>query len=289
MENTKVITIIVGKPGKGKTVFTANIIANKILNSRSDYINLKREIKYLKQGGFNYLELPPQKHLIYTDFKFRINRKIESYYIDGYKLGLPNPYFETTFIPPYSTIFLDEAQRYYDSRNTKSLRTEVYNWFQLHRQNHYNIYLVCQRVENIDINIRALADSIIVIDDLKLKTNEFGAVEHFKWITREFESPDTAEEYCRKKDREEVSILGKKVIIESHLPLFRYYDSFGNKPVFFNGKENSPFDYYIERKYNYSVESFVEYNENHYFTAPKGYWKSADYDKKVNKKMEVNT
>jgi len=289
MENTKVITIIVGKPGKGKTVFTANIIANKILNSRSDYINLKREIKYLKQGGFNYLELPPQKHLIYTDFKFRINRKIESYYIDGYKLGLPNPYFETTFIPPYSTIFLDEAQRYYDSRNTKSLRTEVYNWFQLHRQNHYNIYLVCQRVENIDINIRALADSIIVIDDLKLKTNEFGVVEHFKWITREFESPDTAEEYCRKKDREEVSILGKKVIIESHLPLFRYYDSFGNKPVFFNGKENSPFDYYIERKYNYSVESFVEYNENHYFTAPKGYWKSADYDKKVNKKMEVNT
>ena len=283
------ITIIVGKPGKGKTVFTANIIANKILNSRSDYINLKREIKYLKQGGFNYLELPPQKHLIYTDFKFRINRKIESYYIDGYKLGLPNPYFETTFIPPYSTIFLDEAQRYYDSRNTKSLRTEVYNWFQLHRQNHYNIYLVCQRVENIDINIRALADSIIVIDDLKLKTNEFGVVEHFKWITREFESPDTAEEYCRKKDREEVSILGKKVIIESHLPLFRYYDSFGNKPVFFNGKENSPFDYYIERKYNYSVESFVEYNENHYFTAPKGYWKSADYDKKVNKKMEVNT
>jgi len=283
------ITIIVGKPGAGKTVFTANIIAEKIINSRSDYINLKREIKYLKQGGFNYLELPPQKHLIYTDFKFKINRRIESYYIDGYKLGLPNPYFETTFIPPYSTIFLDEAQRYYDSRNAKSLRAEVYNWFQLHRQNHYNIYLVCQRLANVDVNIRALADRIIVIDDLKLKTNEFGVVEHFKWITREFESPDTAEDYCLKKDREEVAKLGKKVIVESNLPLFRYYDSFGNKPIFFNGKENTPFDYYIEKKYNYSVESFVEYNENHYFTAPKGYWKSADYDKKINKKMEGNT
>ena len=280
------ITIIVGKPGKGKTVYTAGIIANKILNSRQDYFNLKREIKQLKQGGFCHLELPPQKHLIYTDFKFKINKKMESYYIDGYKIGLPNPYFETTFIPPYSTIFLDEAQRYYDSRNAKSLRTEVYNWFQLHRQNHYNIFLVCQRVDNIDINIRALADRIIVIDELKLKTNEFGIVEYFKWITKEFESPDTAEEYCRKKDRDEVSVLGKKIVIESHLPLFRYYDSFGNKPVFFNGKENTPFDYYIERKYNYSVESFVEYNENHYFTAPKGYWKSADYDKKINKKME---
>lgn len=283
------ITIIVGKPGAGKTVFAVGKIADKIVHSHSDYISLKREIKFLKQGGFNYLELPPQKHLIYTDFKFKINRKIESYYIDGFKIGLPNPYFETTFIPPYSTIFLDEAQRYYDSRNSKSLRPEVYNWFQLHRQNHYNIYLVCQRLANIDVNIRALADKIIVIDELKLKTGEFGIVEHFKWITREFESPDTAEDYCVKKDREEVARLGQKVIVESHLPLFRYYDSFGNKPVFFNGKENTPFDYYIEKKYNYSVESFVEYNENHYFTAPKGYWKSADYDKKVNKKMEVPT
>lgn len=282
------ITIIVGKPGKGKTVYTVGIIANKILNSKQDYFNLKREIKQLKQGGFCHLELPPQKHLIYTDFKFKINKKIESYYIDGYKIGLPNPYFETTFIPPYSTIFLDEAQRYYDSRNSKSLRNEVYNWFQLHRQNHYNIYLVCQRLANIDVNIRALADKIIVIDELKFKTNEFGIVEHFKWITREFESPDTAEDYCLKKDHKDVSSLGKKVIIESKLPLFRYYDSFGNKPIFFNGKENEPFDYSIERKYNYSIDSFIEFNENHYFTAPKGYWKSADYDKKINKKMETN-
>lgn len=283
------ITIIVGKPGAGKTVFTASVVAEKITHSREDYINLKREIKYLKQGGFSFLELPPQKHLVYTDFKFRINKKIESYYIDGFKLGLPNPYFETTFIPPYSTIFLDEAQRYYDSRNAKSLRAEVYNWFQLHRQNHYNIYLVCQRLANVDVNIRALADKIIVIDDLKLKTNEFGIVEHFKWITREFESPDTAEDYCLKKDRDEVARLGKRVVVESNLPLFRYYDSFGNKPIFFNGKEFESFDYYIEKKYNYSIESFVEYNENHYFTAPKGYWKSADYDKKINKKMESTT
>lgn len=282
------IIIIVGKPGAGKTVFTANLVSQKIVNSKEDYFNLKREIKALKQGGFNYLDLPPQKHLVYTDFKFKINRKIESYYIDGFKIGLPNPYFETTFIPPYSTIFLDEAQRYYDSRNSKSLRPEVYNWFQLHRQNHYNIYLVCQRLANIDVNIRALADKIIVIDDLKLKTNEFNIVSYFKWTTREFESPDIAEEYCLKKDREEVAKLGKKVIETSNLPLFRYYDSFGNKPVFFNGKEYTPFDYKIEKKYNFSIESFINFNENHYFTAPKGYWKSAEYDKKINKKTEVS-
>lgn len=275
------ITIIVGKPGAGKTVYAANIIANKITNSAEDYLSLKREIKQLKAGGFNLLDLPPQKHLVYTDFKFKINKRLQSYYIDGFKIGLPNPYFETTFIPPYSTIFLDEAQRYYDSRNSKSLRPEVYNWFQLHRQNHFNIYLVCQRLANIDVNIRALADKIIVIDDLKLNADSYGIVRSFKWSTREFESPDTAEEYCTKKDRNEFANLGKKVIVKSNLPLFNFYDSFGNKPVFFNGKENTPFDYAVEKKYNLSVASFVEFNENHYFTAPKGYWKNATYDKKI--------
>ncbi len=275
------ITIIVGKPGVGKTVYTTNIVVNKMMNSFEDYHCLKREIKHLKLGGFTMLDLSPQRHLCYTDFNVKINKKFQSYYIDGYKIGLPNPYFETQFIPPYSTIFLDEAQRYYDSRNSKLLRPEVYNWFQLHRQNHYNIYLVCQRLGNIDVNIRALADKIIVIEELKTKTDEYGRVIKFIWKTKEFESPDMAEEYCLKKDKDEYKNLGKKIIVESKLPLFNYYDSFGNKPVFYNGKENLNYDYDIEQRYNLSLASFVEFNENHYFTAPKGYWKSASYDKKV--------
>ena len=279
------ITIIVGKPGAGKTVFATNILVNKMFDSFDDLCALKYEVRRLKSGGFNYIqEQPLQRHLCYSDFAVHVNKRFQSYYINGFNIALPNPYFETTFIPPYSTIFLDEAQRYYDSRNSKSLRSEVYNFYQLHRQNHYNIYLICQRLANIDLNIRCLADKIIVIDDLKFKYDNYGRIKEFKWLTREFESADTAEEYCLQKDKSEFAKLGKKVIVTSDLPLFNYYNSFANKPAFFNGNDIKKFDYSLEPSYDYSVESFNEYNENHLYSAPAGYWKSADYDKQVAKK-----
>ena len=280
------ITIIVGKPGAGKTVFATNILANKMFNSFEDMLCLKQEIKKLKEGGFTMLDLPPQRHLCYADYKVKISRTTQAYTIDGYKIGLPNPYFETIFIPPYSTIFLDEAQRYYDSRNSKGLRSEVYNWYQLHRQNHYNIYLICQRLGNIDLNIRSIADKVIVIDELNMKKDKYGRVSKFTWNIREFESADTAEDYCLKKDRSEYANLGIKQTVISKLPLFQYYDSFANKPAFFNGKEYEKFNYTIEPNYKLTIDSFIEYNENHLYSAPKGYWKSADYDKKVLEKME---
>lgn len=279
------ITIIVGKPGAGKTVFATNILVNKMFDSFDDLCALKYEVRRLKSGGFNYIqEQPLQRHLCYSDFAVRVNDKFQSYYINGFNIALPNPYFETTFIPPYSTIFLDEAQRYYDSRNMKGLRSEVYNFYQLHRQNHYNIYLICQRLANIDLNIRCLADKIIVIDELKLKYDDYGRINEFKWLTREFESPNTAEEYCLQKDKSEFSNLGKKVTVTSDLPLFSYYNSFANKPAFFNGNNYKKFDYLLEPSYDYTVESFNEYNENHLYSAPAGYWKSAEYDKQVAKK-----
>ena len=283
------ITIIVGKPGKGKTLFATNIVSNKMLDSSEDLWSYKYELKRLQNGGFSYLGMPPQRHLCYTDYCVKVNKRLEAYSVDGYKIGLPNPYFETQFIAPYSTIVLDEAQRYFDSRNSKLLRAEVYNFFQLHRQNHYNIVLVCQRLVNIDVNIRDLAEKIIVINDLSMKEDKYGRIINFKWKIKEFESPETAKDYCEKKDNEEYSKLGKDLLITSDLPLFDYYSSFSNKPAFYNGNEFKNFDFDIEARYVTSVESFANYNSIHSFTAPQGYWKSAEYDKKINKKLEANT
>lgn len=283
------ITIIVGKPGAGKTLFATNIISNKMLDSSEDLWCYKYELKRLQNGGFSYLEMPPQRHLCYADYCVKVNKRLEAYSIDGYKIGLPNPYFITQFIAPYSTIVLDEAQRYFDSRNSKLLRPEVYNFFQLHRQNHYNIILVCQRLANIDVNIRDLAEKIIVINDLSMKEDKYGRIYNFKWKIKEFESPEVAKDYCEKKDNEEYARLGKDLIITSDLPLFDFYSSYSNKPAFYNGNELKNFDFDIEERYITSVESFANYNSLHSFTAPQGYWKSAEYDKKINKKLEINT
>lgn len=281
------ITMICGKPRKGKTALETYLLVQKMISdSHEDYVCAKREIVELKNGGYVKLAPPPQKHLCYSDYLVKVNSRLQAFYIDGFKLGLPNPFFETTFIPPYSTIFLDEAQRYYNSRMSKWLREEVYGWFQLHGQNHYNIYLACQRVANIDLNIRALADRIIIIEDLKLKKDKYGRVCGLTWFTREFNSAETAEEYQLACEKKEISSLGTSETYKTDFPIFNFYDSFSNKPVFFDGQENRPFDYYKEDGYEFTLESFIKYNNNHFYSAPQGYWKNSDYDKKIIESLE---
>ena len=281
------IIAIIGKPRTGKTALVTLFGSNKMLDdSFDDYVDSKREIKSLNDGGFNYLEPPPSNHLVFSDYRISINKRLQSYYVDGFKIGLPNPFFETMLIPPYSTLIFDEAQRYWNSRMSKYLREEVYHWFQLHGQNHYKIYMTCQRFETIDINIRALVDKIIVIEDLKIKEDKYGRVKKMIWTTREFTSSDVAEQYCMQKDKKEISKLGEKNTYKTNLPIFDYYDSFGCKPAFYNNRYYEKFEYLKEQKYDLKLEDFIEYNGTHSFSAPKGFWKNIDYDKKVLKDLE---
>lgn len=276
------IYIICGKPRKGKTLYVTDLLVRKMIYySFEDVVNSKREIAKLKAGGFQNLEPPPQSHLCYADYRVKVNRRLQAYYIDGFKLGLPNPFFETVFIPPYSSIFLDEAQRYYNSRMSKYLREEVYGWFQLHGQNHYNVYLACQRIGNIDINIRSLAEKIFVIDGSEIIKDEYGRTKKIKINLHEFESADVAESYQNASEKNEISSLGVEKTIVSDFPLFDFYDSFANKPLFYLGQDYNSFDYYTEDGYEFTLDSFKEYNNFHYYSAPTGYWKNAERDKKI--------
>lgn len=280
------ITIICGIPGAGKTCKLTHFIVQRMLeNGLEDYLNLKREINQLSKGGFSNLELPPQRHLCYADYDVRVNNRLQAYYIDGFQLALPNPYFETANIPPYSTIFLDEAQKYYDSRMSKYIREEVYRWFQLHRHNDYNIYMACQRLGNIDLNIRGIAERFIVVDNLVVKEDNYGRVVKLKWTAREFFSCDTAESYMLAREKKENVDIGKVVEYETDLPIFNYYDSKGCRPAFYAGKYNQGFDYFTEEGYQFTLESYVEFNNKHYFVAPRGYYKNAEYDKQILKNI----
>lgn len=278
------ITIICGLTGRGKTALATNFAIEKMLDSSEDYRNSMLEIKKLNAGGFVNLTTPPQRHLVYADYEIKVNSRIHSYYVDGYELAIPNIYFKTAFLPPYSTIILDEAQKYYDSRMSKYLREEVYRFYQLHRHNHYNIILTCQRLGNIDLNIRALADKIIVCNDIEMKEDDYGNCDNFKWKIKEFTSVEVAERYCLSAELNEVKNYGKDNIVKSKFPIFNFYNSYANKPVFYKYNEQRNYDYYTEDGYVMTLQSFVKYNDNHYFVAPQGFWKNADYDKKTLKK-----
>ena len=276
------ITIIVGVPGAGKTAKLTHFIYEKIINdSFVDYRSCKKELERMNAGGFSNLELPPQKHLCYCDYPVKISRKFSTYYVDGFSIGMPNPFFKTTLFPPYSTIFLDEAQRYYNSRMSRYLREEVYLWYQLHRHNHYNVFMVCKRLANIDVNIRSLAERIIVCDKIDCKENDWGFVSSIIWTGRLFNSCDSAETYCLAKESGNNCEMGQPYEDKTDVCVFDFYDSHGNKPMFYNGIYKQGFDYYTDEGYQFTLDSFVEFNNMHYYVAPKGFWKNADYDKKV--------
>lgn len=273
---------IIGKCGSGKTALMSNFQRQTMLGGFSDYSKAKREIKHLQNIGYSDLEFPPQKHLCFADYDFKINKKFSRYKVSGFEIGLANKHFNTVFFPVGSSIFLDEAQRYFDSRMSMYLRKEVYGWFQLHRHNDYKIYLTAQRLANIDINIRSLFDKIIVIDDLDVKTDDYGFVTKITWTCREFECCETAEAYQLAKEKKEISKLGKVVKYTSDVNIFKYYDSHSNKLAFYNVSYTKDlklkYDYFTECGYEFSLEGIVDFNNKNYFVAPKGYLKRQQND-----------
>ena len=275
------ITIICGKPGAGKTALLTYFQIQRMLeHGFEDFRNCKNELECFNEGGFD-LNLPTQRHVCYSDFPVKFNSRLQSYSISGYEIGLPNIYYKTAYLPPYSTIFLDEAQRYYDSRMSKYLREETYLWYQLHRHNNYNIFMTCQRLGNIDLNIRAIAESFLVIDDLKIIKNDFGMVQSVVWKVRKFDSCDIAEAYMLAREKNENKEYGEVLEITCPYNVFKMYDSHGCKPVFYYDIPYRPYLYYTAEGYVYTVDGIAEYNGVHKVLAPTGYWKNAKIDKEI--------
>ena len=283
------IIFITGIPGAGKTSYLSKLAIEYMQNGYANYYSCKREFNDLNNTGCA-LELPPQKHLVYSDIPIHYGKRLQTYDLNGFRIGLRSPLFPNPqFFPPYSTLFVDEAQRYYDSRISKYLRKEVYSWYQFHRHMDYDIYLACQRLGNIDINIRTIAERFLVMESLDFKTNKFGMIEQCIWTFREFTSCDMAEQYMLAKDKGEVSDLGTKCIDTCDYNILNCYNSKSCRPFFYDSiiRENTPVEYYTEDGYKFTRESLVNFNDTHYFVAPQGYLINYERDKKILEKLGV--
>lgn len=271
------ITMICGVPGAGKSSYMAYLAVQSMLDGGTNYRACKRELLQLNESGTQYAP-PPQHHCVYSDNSVHFGRRLRTYWLDGFTIGLANPFFASTFLPPYSAVFLDEAQRYYDSRMSRYLRDEVYHWYQFHRHMDYSVYLACQRPANIDVNIRALAERVIVLEQCKTTENDYGQVCKVVWLGREFASADSAESYLLNSDKCDT---GKEFRAECDFDIFSCYNSKSCRPAFYADNYYTKIDYYTEQGYEFTLSSFVEYNANHYFTAPQGYWKNPTRDKEL--------
>ena len=113
------ITLIFGKPGAGKTALMTRLalecMTGKI--ARKDCKSSKAEIEAYNDGGFSLST--DFEHLVFADYKIQARHgKVRSWDMDGFEYGLPDPKHTTAFLPPYSRLFFDEAQKYLNSRRS---------------------------------------------------------------------------------------------------------------------------------------------------------------------------
>lgn len=113
------LIMIFGKKGSGKSTLLTRLA-----------------VKYLKQGRLVYSNTP--------------------IYAPGIRLIDVQDIGQYTF-PPYSVVFLDEVNLFWDNRDWKSFRRDVSDWFRLQRHYKVTVYLFSQTFD-VDVKLRNLTD-----------------------------------------------------------------------------------------------------------------------------------
>lgn len=264
------IRIICGEPRVGKTALMTSFALKHMIGVQA-HRDIRECIKVLmpfNAGGFCYIV--PSDHLVFADYTVWTGSggHVTNYEAEGFYLGLPNDRHPTMFLPPASHIYLDEAQKYYDSRK-KGLADFVSRFYELH--GHYRLELTCtvQRPKLIDLNIRELAAEIIYV--LKLEHNrENGRIVSSDWTCVLFRDVAAAVSYIEGGCRDfkggtltEYSYTGN---------IFRHYDSFDKCPLFFKDRYNSQFDLRHAVRTGSTLPEILDYNDQHDYTVPDTYY-----------------
>lgn len=194
-------------------------------------------IKEKNRNGFN---ISTPVHCVSANFTVKLKKPWHSLrynrYINPFRLGFSNNEVKTHFNFPYEAIFIDEAQKYYDSK--KDLPTWQSLWFEQHRHLKIDITMATQRPMRINKNIRDISQFIEIMS-LNIK-EKAGAIKTVTWRVRRFEGNSEFEEYINtgKSNRS----LYRTETITADYNVFDLYDSYGFEPEFYRGNLNRDLD-----------------------------------------------
>lgn len=264
------IAIIFGVPRVGKTaLMTSFALAQmKGVAAHQDIKECRKLIAPLNNNGFN-LTLP-DRHLVFSDYYIDDRRgKIRSYEIDGFYLGLPNLTHPTVFLPPFSRIYLDEAQKYYNSRESQKLSDFVSRFYELHGHYRLNITMTVQRPGLIDLNIRELSTTVIEVVDLKHKYEHDRIVKSF-WFCNVFDSTAKALKYI---DSGRTSNFGEHTVFSYDGNIFKHYDSHNFMPAHLKDRYESDFDCVPSFKCGMNLAAIKAFNLSHDYNVPETFYK----------------
>lgn len=264
------IKMVFGVPGSGKSAFMT--FQELGFMGGAPAFNALRScnglIRQLNDSGFK-LELPSVKHLAFSDWTVLKDpyTKITNNEIDGFRLGLPNKRHDTLFIPPFSKIFLDEAQKYLNSR--RRIATYISRFYEMARHFYIDILLASQRPALIDLNVRELADTVIKIERMEHEYKH-EMLTRTEWIVREFENCAAAIRYIESGEKGKA---GEKKSYVYDGNIFRHYDAHNFFPLMFKNKyETTYFDVLKAKPCGMNLQDIKRFNLLHDYEVPKTFY-----------------
>jgi len=259
--------VIFGKPRAGKTCLMTMLTLKTFKNIKARGKGL-RIIDRLRNRGYTALKAPAD--FVYADYDIELDYKGKirrAYRVDGFKVGLPNKEHGTQFFPPYSTIALDEARRYYDSRISYDLPEWVSDFYQLHGHNNLTIYHAAQRLVDIDARIRDVATNYFYVRKLRhIKIK--GEIVVSWWRGWEYDFVNEAENMAEPKSfitrcvRRLIG-LDNFIRVKNYFyfgNIFDHYDSFYYRPLFYNKQENNTFSAESNLRHDFSLDDYNAFN-----------------------------
>ena len=231
------ITVISALPGFGKTLLFSYLMAQKTCVEGYDlYRNSCKFIEKYNNNGFKF-SYPKQKHVTYFNGHARISvmgRPVKiPYVLNPWYLGLPTKESEVDLVFPGSVLFIDEAQRYYNSRMSYYFPDYVSRFYEMHRHYRLTIYLIAQRAGLIDKNIRSIAQEFIYIDRLEKEEDSLGNLIQAKWYIHRFNCYSDLEKY-----EEGNKELGTEDIIVCNENLYKFFDTHFFEFLYLNGNQD---------------------------------------------------
>lgn len=240
------ITIISGAPGAGKSSLNTYFIIREYQeNGRILKERCVSKINEINKNRLNPLT-PPDKPPIFADYsvKFLVDydKFFEPFFINGYYLGLTNERMNTQYLPPFSKVFLGEAQRYYNSRRSANFPDHVSRLYEMHRHYGLDIYMDVQRVRLIDPNIRDLCRHFIEVQSMHNTLDKLERIVKSTWYCREFANWTAFEDYL---NTGAATFTERCYVYEGNI--FDCFDSFGYFDMFLPSEEKD-FNYLNFRK-----------------------------------------
>ncbi len=278
--------IFFGEQRSGKTLYLAylaNIQAYDPVKLSACY----NKIDMLNSMGYN---LSKPKHITFTDFDLEIHsyrKAVEmNYWIDGFYLGLPHYVvknkkltYRTMFLPPNINIYLDEGNKYFDSRNRDIMPDYRKRWNELLGQWGTELYMVCHRPMLVDSCIRDLSDfrEFLKTD---LDYDYFGNISKAIIHTRYYPTSKDAMAYIDNGIITE-NVTEEDIVIDCTRPFLnvpKYYDTHFYDKAFLRFAEDRDFDLIQKKHICNSVEDVQAFNKRFHYTVPQGLYEKGVED-----------